>query len=74
VLWAAWENKTPVLSEETILEQAGSEGSRLRDVFKEKRGMHRAWGTMIVEAGKGRFQLHEPEKPQPPGKPQENPT
>lgn len=74
VLWEAWEQKTPVLSEETILEQAGSAGSRLRDVFKSKKGMHEAWGTMIIEAGKGRFRLKEPEKTQPPAKPQENPA
>jgi hypothetical protein len=60
VLWEAWENKTPGISEETILENAGSCGSRLRDVFDK--GKHRAWGTMIVKAGKGRFQLQEPKK------------
>jgi hypothetical protein len=71
VLWEAWENKTPTLSEETILAKAGSQGSRLRDVFKSKKdGPHMAWGTMIVEAGKGRFQLQEPDRTQPPEKPQ----
>lgn len=74
VLWEAWEQKTPDLKEETILERAGSEGSRLRDVFKSKGGMHAAWGTMIVPAGKGRFRLKEPEEPAPPAKPQENPA
>jgi hypothetical protein len=72
-LYEAWENKTPVLTEETILEKAGSCGNRLRDVFKTKDRMHPAWNTMIVSTGKGRFQLKEPEKPQTPGKPQENP-
>jgi len=74
VLWDAWENKTPVLKEETILDKAGSLGSRLRDVFKEKKGMNAAWGTMIVSSSKGCFRLREPEKTQSPGKPQENPS
>ncbi len=70
VLWEEWEKKTPALSEETIIEKAGSQGSRLRDVFKsKKKGIHEAWGTMIVEAGKGSFQLQERGKSQPPGKP-----
>ena len=74
VLWEEWERQTPTVSQETILEAAGSAGSNLRDVFKAKKGMHPAWGTMIVEAGKGCFRLQEPEKRRPRGKPEENPT
>jgi hypothetical protein len=62
VLYEAWDNRTPILTEETILEKAGSCGNRLRDVFKVKKKMHPAWGTMIVTAGKGRLRLQEPEK------------
>ncbi len=71
-LWTAWENKTPVMQEQSILTEAESSGSRLRDVFEK--GKHPAWGTMIAKAGKGRFRLQEPEKSQPPEKPQENPA
>lgn len=61
VLCEAWENKTPALKEETILEKAGSCGNRLRDVFDK--GKHPAWGKMIVTVGKGRFQLQKPKEP-----------
>lgn len=57
VLWQNWEQGTPVISELTILDQAGSAGDRLRDVFDK--GKHSAWGTMIRPGGKGVFQLAE---------------
>ena len=65
VLWKAWENRTPSLSEKTIGEEAGSSSDRFRldHVFKpankktRKREAHPAWGTMIVRAGKGVFRL-----------------
>jgi len=62
VLWAAHENGPPDLSQETLLDKSGSSGARLRDVFKEAKGMHPAWGTMIVESRKGVFRLSEPRK------------
>ena len=62
LLWTAYENGTPDLSQETLLDKSGSSGGRLRDVFKEANGMHRAWGTMIVESRKGVFRLSEPQK------------
>ena len=58
VLWRNWIQGTPVLSEVTILDEAGSGGSRLRDVFDK--GEHSAWDTLIVSAGKGAYQLAEP--------------
>jgi hypothetical protein len=60
VLWEHWERQTPRVGEQTILEAAGSAGSRLRDVFDK--GKHSAWGTMIVSDGKGAFRLADPKK------------
>jgi hypothetical protein len=68
VLWEAWENGTPSLSEKTIGEEAGSasDNFRLEHVFKpvkkrtRKREPHPAWGTMIKSAGKGLFTLSPP--------------
>jgi len=59
-LWDAWEKDTPDLGKDYLLEKAGSETSRLRNVFKEKDGMHPAWGTMIVESRQGVFRLSPP--------------
>jgi len=58
VLWEAWERGSPVVGQASILEAADSTGSRLRDVFEK--GMHPAWGTMIVPARKGAFRFAEP--------------
>lgn len=45
VLWEAWENDTPQVSDGTILEKASvGDKQRLRDVFKG----HAAWKTMII--------------------------
>jgi hypothetical protein len=57
LLWQAWENGTPDLGQAYLLEKIDSDGSRLRDIFKGKDGMHPAWGTMIVESKKGVFRL-----------------
>lgn len=62
LLWTAYENGTPDLSQELLLEESGSSGGRLRNVFKEAGGMHPAWGTMIVESRKGVYRLSEPRK------------
>lgn len=66
-LWEAWEEGTPAVGQETILQNAGSESKRLVELFKggsSKKGrsrMHAAWGTMIVPGEKkGLFQLKEP--------------
>ena len=48
-----------MLSQSTILDRAGSDGSKLRDVFDK--GKHPAWETMIVAAErKGAYRLAEP--------------
>lgn len=66
-LWSEWEKGGLGSHQDTIRQKIGSraERFRLRDVFRvEKEGkrmMHGAWGTMIIECGKGRFRLA-PEK------------
>lgn len=52
-LWRAWENGTPELSQEYLLEVAESSSAKLSDVFSG----HPAWGVMIVPGGRGSFQL-----------------
>jgi len=56
ILWRNWENETPVVSEQTILDESGSTAERLIHVFKN--GKNEAWGPMIA-AGvrKGTFRL-----------------
>ncbi len=57
VLWEAWNNGTPEVGQQTILETANLESARLKDLFKD----HAAWGTMIVEGStNGAFRLAEP--------------
>jgi hypothetical protein len=58
ILWEHWEQGTPAVGEQTILEAADSSSGQLRDVFDK--GSHSAWGTMIVEARKGAFRLQTP--------------
>lgn len=61
VLWEEWARGTPEVSELTILDKAGSSGSRLRDVFKmANKRMHPAWNTMICPGSKGAFRLKTP--------------
>jgi hypothetical protein len=57
VLWAAWENGTPDVSQEATLDTAGDESRRLSALFAR----HPSWGTMIVGGGsKGAFRLQPP--------------
>jgi hypothetical protein len=68
VLWTAWENGTPVLSRERIIDIAGIERAdgKLDQVFRVGRSVHPAWGTMIVSTKKnsGRYCLRTPDAPQ----------
>jgi hypothetical protein len=58
-LYENWERGTPVLAEATILEAAGSDAGRLRDVFDK--GKHPAWNKMVVlDSRKGLFKLADP--------------
>jgi hypothetical protein len=53
-LWEAHVNNTPSVGQDTLLEAAGCEGGRLRDLFKR----NPAWGVLIVPGStKGTFQL-----------------
>src|SRR5262249_46923002 len=64
VMWKAWEGKTPVMHQAAILEEADSTAGRLRDVFRQGKKYHEAWGKMIVEdARKGMFRLADPGPP-----------
>jgi hypothetical protein len=57
LLWEAWEQGTPDIGQETLLEASGSEGNRLADLFRS----HPAWGRLIVPgATRGSFRLAEP--------------
>ena len=56
VLWEAWDNGTPALCQHHILERADSESKQLGYLFKK----HAAWGSMIVRAAKGTYQLKAP--------------
>jgi len=53
-LWRAWENGTPGVSGEHLLETSESLSARVADVFKH----HPAWGTMIQPGkSKGTYRL-----------------
>lgn len=55
ILWEAYENHTPEVGQETLLEKSGSAGNRLRDVFKD----HSSWQKFIIEGTtKGTFKLN----------------
>lgn len=62
-LWNAWREGHPFLSQDTLLEVAGSDGMRLRDVFKG----NPAWGEIIQHGpacggSLGTYRLVEPEE------------
>jgi hypothetical protein len=57
LLWAAWKQGTPEMSDETILELAEFKNDRLYTLFRR----HPAWGTMIQPGTtKGTHRLAEP--------------
>jgi hypothetical protein len=61
-LWQAWKTGVPELSQQRILEAANSAQDRLKLLFrgKGKRGMHPAWGTLIVSPQRGFYRLQPP--------------
>lgn len=66
LLWEQWEKRAGSLSQETIAERVRGDypdGFRLRDVFRQAKGQHPAWDTMIRKVRNGTFALF-PEKPQ----------
>lgn len=59
ILWEAFDNKTPDIGGETLIERIGSESSRPSDIFKG----NSAWNTMICSGKtKGSLRLVEPKK------------
>jgi hypothetical protein len=60
VLWEHYQQRTPAVGEQTILESADSSSSRLSNVFRTKKSYHPAWNSIIVPAGKGAFKLQRP--------------
>jgi hypothetical protein len=55
-MFTNWKSGTPVLAQETILENAGASVTRLSEIFTK--GKHPAWGTLIVPGKtKGTFRL-----------------
>jgi hypothetical protein len=53
-LWEAWEEDTPDVGSDTLLEACGTTGGRLRDVFKG----NAAWGSLILPGvARGTFRL-----------------
>lgn len=66
-LWKAWKNKTPEVSDVTLLDAIGNVGARVRDVFKETgNAMNPAWETMIQRGRRDTCKLMEPDNPQIP--------
>ncbi len=58
-----WQQEGGELGQDYILAEIESLASRLRDVFKQKNGVHPAWGTLIVSGQKkGTFRLNSHEK------------
>jgi hypothetical protein len=71
ILWEAWQNGTPSLSQETIGARVGSDARhfQLAKVFRrrKKRGgysPHPALGKMIQSKDRGTYQLVEPDRVQ----------
>ncbi len=61
VLWKHWQNGTPEIGQDYIMEHIDSSQNRLRDVFKAKTKVHAAWGRLIIEGQtKGAYRLSEP--------------
>lgn len=57
LLWDAWEQGTPDVGGETLLEAVGVRTSRLVDIFRDRK----AWGTLIRRGDtKGSYRLSQP--------------
>ena len=65
-LWRAWERKTPAVPLVDLLEAAGSDAKRLRDVFKSGQTVNPAWiDKIIIDAGRGVYRLSVPKNKEP---------
>jgi hypothetical protein len=58
LLWEAWESGSPEVSQEYLLENAGSQSARVVDLFKGHPSC--AAGGMISHVGRGVYRLAEP--------------
>lgn len=56
-LWELWEQGTPEVGQQYLLESVNSDTTRLRELFRNSS----AWGNLIVPLGKGMVRLGEPE-------------
>jgi hypothetical protein len=63
VLWQAWANGTPEVTQETLLAAANTAQDRVDQVFRIRNGMHPAWGTLIISPQRGTYQLQPPTNP-----------
>ena len=57
LLFEAWQRGAPELAESTILNRVNSGAVRLYDLFRG----HPAWGSLIITAGRGLYQLNLPD-------------
>ena len=58
VLWEAWQNGTPDVGQDYLIEQADAASGRLADVFKGSP----AWKTLVVPGeSRGAYRLAEPQ-------------
>ena len=65
VLWKAWEAGKPSVLDVDLIDAAGSEGSRVRDIFRLGGVTNPAWNTMIVKVGRNHYKLSSPKTPEP---------
>jgi hypothetical protein len=57
-LWEASRNGTPAIGQETLVEEAGSAGELVRDIFRSGGRMHVCWGVALIQGPtKGSYQL-----------------
>lgn len=57
LLWDAFENGTPDVRQEALLDAAGSESANIIHLFKD----HPAWGALITSRSKGTYRLRSPQ-------------
>lgn len=58
LLWEAWETGVYDVRQEALLVEAGSDSSKLADLFRD----HPAWGKIIVSKTKGCYRLVKPDQ------------
>lgn len=56
LLWDSFDNDTPDVRQEALLDVAGSESANIANLFKD----HPAWGKLITSQSKGTYRLGAP--------------